>query len=186
MKLTVIALGVFSDEWPEIKIWVDDICHGHGLVQGVSEIDFEITLPNPKNCLRIDYVNKKEHHTKIVDGIVVADQSLTLQQIRFDDILCDTWMLTDGLYRPRYFPGFLERCPAAAEVLPSQLIWHFPGSFILPELPTEQCFWDWYRDQRYEHMHQYQGKDWHREEKYIGSREMHRDLLDKIKELIRV
>lgn len=186
MKLTLTATGVFSESWPQIEIWINDHCYGRVAIEGSREIDFDISLPSQQNCLRIDYVNKMEHHTKIVDGVVVADQSLTLQQIRFDDILCDSWMLTDGHYEPRYFSGFLDSCPEAPNKLPSQLIWHFPGSFVLPALPVEQHFWEWYRDQRYIHMHQYQGKDLHREDMYIGSRHMHQDLLSQIKDLISV
>lgn len=184
MKLTVIASGVYSDEWPQIEVWVDDVCHGHAWIKEHSEIDFDICLPRSQNRLMIKYVNKQEHHTKMADGCVIADQHLTLRQIRMDDILCDTWMLTEGHYEPNYFPGFLASSPEAPVYLPSQLIWHFPGMFVLPALPTETWFWDWYRDQRYAHMMQYEGKDWHRQEKYIGSRDMHEDLISQIRNLI--
>jgi hypothetical protein len=186
MKLTVIALGVYSDEWPEIEVWVNSTCHGHAQIKGQSEIDFDISLPENRNYVRLEYVNKKEYHTKAVNGSIIADQTLTLEQIRIDDILCDSWMLTDGHYEPRYFEGFLAASPEAAACLPSQLIWHFPGKFLLPVLPAEEEFWSWYRDQRYAHMQQYQGKDWHRQEKYIGSRDMHQDLISQIKQLIDV
>jgi hypothetical protein len=186
MKLTVIASGTHSDDWPEIELWVNDICHGRHTVQDHSEIDFNICLPARNNCVRIDYVNKTESHTKIIDGCVAADQSLELRAVRFDDILCETWMLTDGRYQPRYFEGYLRSFPDAQACLPSQLIWHFPGSFYLPTMPNEEIFWEWYRDQRNTHMTQYQGKDWHREEKYIGSRDLHQDLTSQLKELINV
>lgn len=186
MKFTVIAKGEHSDEWPEIEVWVNDSCQGRARIEGHSELDFDISLPHGWNNLRLEYTNKQEHHTKTAGGSVIADQVLTLQQVRIDDILCDTWMLTDGHYRPRYFPGFLASSPEAPAHLPSQLIWHFPGTFVFPDLPSEDVFWEWYRDQRYAHLQQYQGKDWHREEKYIGSRDMHQDLVSQIKQLIDV
>lgn len=186
MKFTVIATGIHSVEWPEIAVWVNDVCHGRSSVQDLSELHFDISLSNGQNHVCIEYVNKQEHHTRMQDGSVVADQVLTLHKLRIDDILCDTWLLTDGHYEPRYFSGFLAACPMAPNHLPSQLIWHFPGKFVLPVLPREDAFWEWYRDQRYAHMQQYHGKDHHRQEKYLGSREMHQDLISQIRQLIDV
>lgn len=87
MKFTIIAQGEYSDEWPEIEVWVNDICQGRACIEGNSELDFDIGLTRAQNVLRLEYTNKQEHHTKTADGAVIADQVLTLQQIRIDDTL---------------------------------------------------------------------------------------------------
>ena len=187
MKLTLIAQGTYSDEWPELEVFVNGDSCGRQKVEDLAELDFEIRLDRPSNTVEIHYVNKQEHHTKVEDGQVVADQCVELLKIRVDDILCHGWMLTTGVYYPRYFQGFRDSNPDAPSHLRSQLIWHFPGVFQLMALPARDQFWDWYCQQRREvHMRSFQGKSLQRQENYVGSLDPLTDLVDEIKAIIDV
>jgi hypothetical protein len=185
MKLTVIAKGTYSVKWPVIEIFVNDQHAGSAEVQDLSELDFDITLDQEQNYIRIHYSNKEEHHTVIDRGKIISDQSVELLQIRLDDILLATWVLTEAHYEPEYFAGFRLSNPEAPVQLKSQLIWHFPGNFILPAVPEQSKFWFWYRDQRrFIHIKQYSDKDGYREENYIGSLDPLTDLIQEIENVL--
>lgn len=187
MKFTVIAKGTYSVEWPKIELCVNGVSCGTAEINSQAEIDFDIALSQASNTIQIVYVNKKEYHTVFENGQIVSDQSLEIQNIRMDDILLDSWFLTQGHYYPDYFQGFLEQCPDADKKLKSQLIWHFPGVFEFDPVPNESQFWFWYRDQRrYIHVKQYSDKDGYREENYIGSFDPLTDLVNDITRLIDV
>jgi hypothetical protein len=187
MKLTIIAEGVHSIDWPEISISVNNQVVGTGVVNEYSELDFEFELNQVENQVCIHYINKKEHHTVQHNNVIISDQSLTLTGIRVNDILLNNWIITEGYYYPDYFEGFKEQVPDAPKKLHSQLIWHFPGKFALPVLPHKNNFWHWYRNQRrHVHAETHKGKDDYRDEAYIGSLNNHQDLINQIKKLINV
>ena len=187
MKLTIIAKGTHSVEWPEVELWVNNRLCGKGTVEEHTELDFEFELDRKENFISIHYINKQEHHTVHHNNVIISDQSLTLIGIRFDDILLNNWIITEGYYYPDYFEGFKKQVSDAPKKLHSQLIWHFPGKFELPILPHKNNFWHWYRDQRrYIHTETHKGKDDYRDEAYICSLTNHQDLINQIKKLINV
>lgn len=79
MKLTMIAQGTYSDEWPELEVFVNGDSCGRQRVEDLAELDFEIQLDRSSNTVEIHYVNKQEHHTKVEDGQVVVDQCVELE-----------------------------------------------------------------------------------------------------------
>ena len=108
MKLTLYCTPHFCGQWPVIKVILNN-----------KEINtFQVTKEHPnitvnlkleeQNNLKINYFNKKEKHTAYKDGAILQDQYLSLDCIRIDDILVETWLLTDGYYEPDYFPGYLK------------------------------------------------------------------------------
>jgi hypothetical protein len=187
MKFTLTFRPTCSTAWPAVKIYVNDCLV---LDQAIDSpiCEFFATLDAVDNQLRVSYYNKNESHTVVdAQGRIVSDQCLELCKLHIDDILVGSWMLTEGHYRPTYFEGFLLQNPSAPAQLKSQLIWHFPGDFYFPVLPSEQQFWWWYRDQRrYVHAKTHQAKDNYRDEAYIGSLESHQDLINEIRKLINV
>jgi hypothetical protein len=100
------------------------------------------------NNISIAYFSKTERETVMRDGSIVADQSLELVKVLADDILLEPWFWTDHCYYPDYFRGYLEQCPDAPKKIKSQLCWHFPGRFMLLNLPVYSEFWTWYHEQR--------------------------------------
>ena len=187
MKLTIIAKGAYSIDWPEIEISVNNQVVGTGIVNEYSELDFEFELNCVENQVCIHYINKKEHHTVQHNNVIISDQSLTLIGIRIDDILLNNWIITEGYYYPDYFEGFKEQVPNASKKLHSQLIWHFSGHFELPTLPYKDNFWRWYQHQnRMIHIRTHDTKTGLFKENYLGSFESYQDLIDEIKKIINV
>lgn len=184
---TVIAAGSYSEDWPKIEVFENDRSCGVAQIQDLSEVNFPIKLENEQNIIRIAYTNKTESSTKVRDGVIISDQFLEIKNIRINDILLDQWILTESDYYPKYFTGFLEHNPFAETKLRSQLIWHFPGNFIIQPLPNKKIFWDWYFYQRrYVYVNHYHGKDKIRNDEYAGSVEPLTELLNEIRELINV
>lgn len=187
MKFTIIASGTHSIDWPIIELVVNGQSCGTAEVQTHCEVDFDINLDRDQNTIELVYVNKQQYHTVFENDRIVSDQSLELKKVRVDDILLDNWFLTQGHYHPAYFAGFLEQFPGADKKLKSQLIWHFPGTFVFETVPNKEKFWHWYRDQRrYVHIKTYADKDGYREENYIGSFDPLDDLVNDIKGIINV
>ena len=189
MKFTVVAKGTKSTEWPRLRILVNELCYGDFEIIDCCEHDVNIELPNVNtNFIELDYYNKNESHTIVENGQIVCDQSLELVSIRIDDILLDNWFITEGYYCPRYFAGFKQQFPDAPSTVKSQLIWHFPGNFQFAPIPAESQFWFWYRDQRkLVHSAQYiTAKDRARDEGYVGSLDLHKELVEEIRRLINV
>lgn len=188
MIITVVAEGVYSVDWPKLRLLVNGIDMGSFEVKSHCEYDFEINLDQDINNIAIEYINKTENHTVVQDGKIVSDQHVELKAIRIDSILLDSWFLTEGHFYPNYFEGFLKICPDAATELKSQLIWHFPGRFKFQSVPNESKFWFWYRDQR-RHVHNKKfvsEKDKLRDEAYVGSLESYTDLIEEIKKIFYV
>jgi hypothetical protein len=188
MKITVIAKGTKSTEWPRMRVLVNGESYGDFEVVDHCEYNVEIPLVHKNNFVELDYFSKTENHTVVQDGQIVLDQSLQLEAVRFDDILLDSWFVTEGYYCPRYFQGFKSQFSDAPLTIKSQLIWHFPGSFQFAPVPAESEFWFWYRDQRKQvHSARFSSaKDQARDEAYIGSLDLHNNLIQEIKRLIDV
>lgn len=185
--LTIIANGSYSEDWPKIEVFENNISCGVAKIQESTEVDFPIQLNNNQNIIRIAYTNKTETSTKVKNGVIVSDQFLEIKDIRLSNILLDKWILTESDYYPRYFSGFLADNPTAKEKLRSQLIWHFPGNFIMQPLPSKENFWDWYyHQQRCVYVKEYYGKDKIRNDEYTGSVDPLLSLMNEVRALINV
>lgn len=185
--LTIIAAGSYSEDWPEIEVFENDVLCGVSKIQELSEVSFPINLEANQNIIRIAYTNKTEASTKVQDGVIISDQYLEIKNIRINNILLDQWILTESDYYPTYFSGFLEANSCAETKLRSQLIWHFPGNFIIQPLPNKNKFWEWYYHQRrHVYVNQMSIRDQERNEQYAGSTDPLTELITEIKTIINV
>jgi hypothetical protein len=185
LKISLCFDGHATVEPPMIKIYHNQNLILDCVVENQNQwVDFEISLESV-NQLTLDFYNKKPEHT-IVDGQgkITQDLWLELNQIRFDDILLQSWFLNDGWYEPRYFKDFLENFPNQPEKLPSQRIWHFPGKYTIN---FSNPFWPWYSNNRKHYSKKINvDKDQERWENYSGSFDSHQDLINEIYNLINV
>lgn len=138
-------------EWPTISILVNNFqIH----TQTITPENFTVTvhayMHRCPNNISIYYFNKHERETVIKDNQIVADQSLELVSVHADDILLESWFWTEHCYYPQYFVGYKKQAPDAPSTLRSQLIWHFPGRYMIMELPNSDQFWNWYQKTRTE------------------------------------
>ena len=117
-------------------------------------------------------------------GEIAKDQSLQLSRIWVDDVLMQSWFLTDGKYVPEYFEGFLSQFPDSPTIQKSQLMWHFPGKYTIN---FSNPFWPWYSNNRKHYSKKINvDKDQERWENYSGSFDSHQNLVDEIYNLINV
>jgi len=138
--------------WPSVKIlYNDNLIGDFTFNKKNSTISFDLNKNNAeseKNSLTIHYYNKTENETICKDGRIIGDQSLELNKIYVDGILLETWFYTEHYYYPLYFSGFLQQFPKSLDKIKSQLLWHFPGKYIINNLPSCDNFWSWYQQNR--------------------------------------
>tara|TARA_A100001515_G_C4479915_1_gene179714 strand:- start:5 stop:571 length:567 start_codon:yes stop_codon:yes gene_type:complete len=176
-----------SLDWPKLNL-----LHNDTFIEKIECNKDKFTWhiePQDKNVLKLDWVNKTEQHTIMQNGKITQDQTFELLNIRVDGIQIENWFMTEGVYSPRYFKGFLQQHKDARKNQPlsseikSQLIWHFPGTFTFMEF--ENDFWDWYfRVKQDKEVIKFLDKDPDRIHKFRGSLDPCEDVVAKIKELI--
>ena len=135
--------------WPRIFILVNNYqINTFEINSKDTSASVTVDFDRAPNNISIGYFNKYESETVIEDGKIVRDQSLELLSVHADDILLEPWFWTDHYYYPSYFQGYLKSNPDAPKEQRSQLVWHFPGRYMIMNLPNSQDFWSWYQEQR--------------------------------------
>ena len=180
--------ATYCVEWPNLRV----VHNGKQIADVVCDKNkFDFTLKQEEqNLLELHWTNKTERHTKSEDGKIMEDQTFTMGLIRVDGILIENWFFTDGYYVPNYFKGFVESHVKnrtnypLAEKLPSQKIWHFPGTYYFQK--WEGDFWDWYYNTKIgKEVVRFTDKDPERIAKYRDTLDPCTDLVAKLKELIK-
>jgi len=175
-------------EWPKLKV----LHNGHQLLDTVCDNDkFNFSVEEERvNELEFFWYNKTQKHTKYADGNILEDQTFHLGIIRVDNVLIEDWFFTDGYYKPNYFKGFVEMHRKSRtnfpleEKLPSQNIWHFPGTYYFKH--WDGNFWDWYYDTKIKkEVVKFVDKDPERIAKYRGTLDPCTDLVRKLRDLIK-
>ena len=138
--------------WPRVSALVDNMqVQNYEVTEEAPSIQFEVKdfiWDTPPHNISFAYFSKDEQETVMKDGNIIKDQSLELVSVHADGILLEPWFWTDHDYYPSYFQGFLKTNPKAPRELRSQLIWHFPGRYMIKNLPNFAEFWPWYQEQR--------------------------------------
>lgn len=178
MKFTLETHSRSGKTAPQIKILstseiitIPDGCH---------QIDIVI---EDQQELVFDFFNKTQTDT-IVDerGTVIKDTEFKISKIWCDDILLESWILTNAIYKPRYFSGYLKQFPDAPTEIAAPYQFNFPGTV---EWHWDGEFWDWYfNEKNKKEVIRFLDKEPDRVWKYRGSLTSHQDLVDKIKNLV--
>ena len=187
LKFTCDFNSTFSVEWPKIKIIHNQkVIKTHVCDKNMCEF---FIVPQKINLIEIHYFNKTEKHTIVRQGKILSDQSLELKSVYVDDVLLDNWFITNGLYYPEYFKGFLKDHAKQRinEPLPvkikSQKIWHFPGKFKFESFSKN--FYDWYFNKMNNYVEiNFMDKDPLRVDKFKGSLDPHKDIVDELKKYL--
>jgi hypothetical protein len=167
--------------WPTVSVAYGDQLYNNLVVQDQTPI--EISFSNSATDLKIFY-HKTPNETVVENEKIVKDQCLQLNRVWVDDVLMEPWFVTEGCYFPEYFAGIKEQFPDWPQELPSQLIWHFPGTY---KIRLGHPFWPWYSQQRKKFSGiQHTDKDNERWENWSGSHNAHQDLVQEIYRLLNV
>jgi hypothetical protein len=149
VKFTFKFRATQGRTWPSAHILVNNFqIHTQEINNVNTEMSVDVFMDRGPNNISICFFSKQERETVIEQGNIVADQSLELIAVYADDILLESWFWTDHYYLAQYFRGYKKQFPDAPEQLYSQLIWHFPGRFMITNLPSTADFWDWYQKNR--------------------------------------
>jgi len=135
--------------------------------------------------LKIVFGGKTENDT-IVDsnGNIIADTEFRILNIRCNQIKLEPWILTDFVYYPDYFSGYLQQFPDSPIIITSPYQYNFPGTL---EFNWVSNFWDWYFEEKNKReVISFLEKDPDRVWKFRGSLDPCEDLVEKIKELIQL
>ena len=179
--------STFCGQWPKLRIYNNDQILKEVECSG-NKFTFDLQT-QAQNQIKFQWYNKTEKHTKAIDGAIVEDQTFQLTNIRVEGIQIESWVMTDGHYRPRYFKGYVAQHKSnrlnypLEEKLKSQLIWHFPGEFVFNTF--EGDFWDWYFDKKQnKEVIKFLDKDPERVNKCRGSLDPCEELVASIKKII--
>jgi hypothetical protein len=135
--------------------------------------------------LKLVFGGKTENDTVIdSDGNIVADTEFRILNIRCNQIKLEPWILTDFVYYPDYFSGYLQQFPDSPITITSPYQYNFPGTI---EFNWVSNFWDWYFEEKNKReVIGFLEKDPDRVWKFRGSLDPCEDLVEKIKELIQL
>ena len=177
-----------SIEWPAVKIVVNGtIVRQTDPGQELTVLAVDCVLDQDHNSVVIEYFNKRPEHTILENGEIRHDQNLKLIDMRFDDILVEPWVWQQGVYKPRYFQGYVERQSSLPAEIRGDCHWYFPGVYCIGPWPHDDKFWWWYRDTRRQMILDHlQTIDSDREDSHMGSLSSYQDEIDKIKRIIDV
>ena len=109
LKFEVKLSGTYWGKLPQYSVWLDD----HVVVQSeitdesVQTVAFAKTIDNGDHTLKIRLENKTNQDTKVVNGEVVNDMLLNIEDIVIDDISLGQllWDATYILDEPHEYNG---------------------------------------------------------------------------------
>ncbi len=182
LKFTFLVHSTSGYNDPQLSVETNQDHAVITLPPGTSK--FSVESPD-SGSLILNFFNKQESDT-IVDaqGQIIRDSEFRFESVWCEDIKLEPWFLTDAVYRPRYFGGFLSQVGSAPAEITSPYQFNFPGTI---SWNWHNNFWNWYfvqKNQR-EVIH-FLDQDPDRVWKFRGSLDPCEDLVKKIKSLLNI
>lgn len=89
MKLDINLSSTWCNNWPTCQVMFNNQQLFFGLVEKPTNLTFDLCV-NDTNTLKVFMLNKqfgpRLWNTKVVDNVIVQDQSLTIEKIEFDEV----------------------------------------------------------------------------------------------------
>lgn len=88
MKLSIELSSTECNGWPTAKVVLNSNTLCETQVVGSYSFNAEVDI-NDTNTITISMLGKQfgpRYNTKVVNGVIVADQSMTIEKIEFDDV----------------------------------------------------------------------------------------------------
>ena len=109
LKFEVKLSGTYWDKRPQFSVWLDDhvIMQSEIASEAIQTIDFTKTVDDSDHTLKIRLENKTNQDTTVVNGEVVKDMLLNIEDIVIDDISLGQliWDTTYILDEPQEYNG---------------------------------------------------------------------------------
>lgn len=180
LKFTIKVLTSVGESEPKIDVISSPVKNILTIPEGTSYNSF---LIRDSGSLVLDFFNKKESDT-ITDsnGNIIKDTEFRITNIWVNNIKLESWFLTNAVYKPRYFSGFLKNNPNSEKEIQSPYQFNFPG---IIEWSWKTPFWDWYfLEKNNNEIIKFLDKDQDRVWKFRGSLDPCDDLIGNIKKLL--
>jgi hypothetical protein len=180
LKFTFLVHSTSGHSDPQLKTLTGDVDSTITIPEGTTKVLFNSV---DEHQLILDFFNKQESDT-VVDnqGNIVKDTEFRFESVWCDDIKLESWFLTDAVYQPKYFPGFLKHVPDAPKIITSPYQFNFPGTI---SWNWQGNFWDWYFvEKNKREVINFLDHDPDRVWKFRGSLDPCEDLVVKIKKLL--
>lgn len=180
LKFTLKIISSVGKNCPKIRVSSSSKKTVLNIPEGISYNSF---LINDTGSLVLDFFNKTEDDTITDDnGNIIKDTEFRITDIWVNDIKLESWVLTNAVYKPRYFSGFLKEHPNADAKILSPFQFNFPG---IIEWEWESPFWDWYFIEKNKNeVINFLDKDQDRVWKFRGSLDPCNDIINDIKKIL--
>jgi hypothetical protein len=109
LKFEISLTGTYWGKRPQYSVWLDDhvVMQSEIASDAVQSVNFTKTVDEGEHTLKIRLENKTNQDTKVVDGEVVKDMLLNIEDIIIDDISLGQllWDATYILDEPHEYNG---------------------------------------------------------------------------------
>lgn len=109
LSFQISLTGTYWDQRPQFSIWFDDHVVTQSEIVSAAEqiVNFERRVSEGLHTLKIRLENKTNNDTVIINGIVVKDMLLNIDDITIDDISLGNllWSAEYVLDRPQQYKG---------------------------------------------------------------------------------
>jgi hypothetical protein len=109
LKFEVKLSGTYWGKRPQYSVWLDDhvVMQSEIASEAIQTVAFTKTIDDGEHTLKIRLENKTDQDTKVVNGEVVNDMLLNIEDIVIDDISLSNllWDATYILDEPHEYNG---------------------------------------------------------------------------------
>ena len=109
LKFEINLTGTYWGKRPQFSVWLDDhvVIQSEIASEAIQTVSFTKTVDEGEHTLKIRLENKTDQDTKVVDGKVVNDMLLNIEDIVIDDISLGRllWDTTYILDKPQEYNG---------------------------------------------------------------------------------
>lgn len=97
--LTLIFSATQCNGWPKLKFYLDDDLYEDYTFTGSSAtIELPISLIDGDHVLAVELYGKIASNTQIVDGVIVSDQTVTLEELQIDGVPAPSCIKYSGIH----------------------------------------------------------------------------------------
>lgn len=182
LKFTFKIKASVGENCPKIRVLNSSSDIVITIPKGTSHTSFFV---KDTGSLVLDFFNKTESDTIVdINGNIIKDTEFRIIDVWINDIKTENWFLTNAIYKPRYFSGFLEKFPDAEREIQSPFQFNFPGTI---EWRWYAPFWDWYFTEKNKNeVINFLDKDQDRVWKFRGSLDPCSDIIEDIKKILHI
>lgn len=131
--------------WPKLKFLIDgDLYHDYEFLDNTAFVELPLDLITGNHVLDIELYDKTFNNTLVIDGVIIKDQLVTLEEIFVDNVKVPDFVKYQGIYK------------VGDTKTPQALTWGVNGTWTLN---FEYPIIDWILDQKSIYSNEYIKQD---------------------------